>query len=208
MQRSALLVLVLLGGCSSSWFVYDTDPVTTPAYRTASVIEPPAPPRAVAQVPSGKAVEPTVRAVMPQPVAQAAPSPVATAPTAAPQAVARAAPAEIARKPVTLPAAPRTAARPVPPVRYDAPNPNLYDASEGALGRMLSERPDDPYTLLALGSLMERTGRPFDASTYYRGAARFGETAPLGRETPGLDGTNARTVSDLARTAIARLAAK
>ena len=85
-----------------------------------------------------------------------------------------------------------------------------YVGAEAMLGRSLSAQPNDPYALLAMGAVMERTGRPFDASTFYRSAARYGEAAPLGR-TLALDGNavdSARTVRDLALVNIARLEAQ
>ncbi len=85
-----------------------------------------------------------------------------------------------------------------------------YVSAEAMLGRSLSSQPNDPYALLAMGAVLERTGRPFDASTYYRSAARYGETAPLGRTLVlgGVAATGAKTVRDLALVNIARLEAQ
>ncbi len=85
-----------------------------------------------------------------------------------------------------------------------------YVEAEAMLGKSLSSEPNDPYTLLAMGAVMERTGRPFDASTFYRSAAEYGRGAPLG-ETLSLDGSSigdAQTVRDLALINIARLEAQ
>ena len=91
---------------------------------------------------------------------------------------------------------------------YAALESGDYATAEAMLGRSLSQQPQDPYALLAMGAVMERTGRFFDASTYYRSAARYGTASPLGR-TISIDGgvsEDARTVRDLALANIARLA--
>lgn len=80
-----------------------------------------------------------------------------------------------------------------------------YAAAEAPLTRHLQTDPDDPYALLALGVVMERTERVAEAIPYYRGAALHGDAAGIG-ETVGLDGQAAPgTVRELALFNIARL---
>ena len=93
---------------------------------------------------------------------------------------------------------------------FEALEAGDYVEAEALLRQSLSTKPSDPYALLAMGAVMERTGRPATAVLYYRSAMRYGETAPLGR-TLALDGVtakSAKTVRELALANIAQLEAQ
>jgi len=82
-----------------------------------------------------------------------------------------------------------------------------YAAAEPFLVQQLANRPEDPYALLAMGTVMEQTDRRPDALIYYRLAARYGDLSPLGETVAGDSAAdaNARTVKDLAVANIRRL---
>lgn len=70
-------------------------------------------------------------------------------------------------------------------------------AAEPFLARHLAAQPGDPYALLSMGAVMAETGRPDEAISYYRLAARYGGGAPLG-PTVNAGDADARTVAELA----------
>jgi len=90
---------------------------------------------------------------------------------------------------------------------FEAIRAEDYRGAEGPLEQHLAARPDDPYALLAMGAVMERTDRPGEAVTYYRRAALYGETAPLGEVLASDPATGPRpeTIRDLALMNMARL---
>ncbi len=80
---------------------------------------------------------------------------------------------------------------------FEAIRTGNHAAAEPFMARHLGANPDDPYALLSMGAVMAETGRPSEALSYYRLAARYGTAAALG---PTVDAGNAeaRTVADLA----------
>lgn len=95
-----------------------------------------------------------------------------------------------------------------PPEWYPAVKAARYIEAEALLKRTLEAKPHDPYALLAMGVVMERTGRFYDATTYYESAAQYGGTSPVG-ETLSMDDTDvvegAQTIADLARANLTRI---
>jgi len=89
---------------------------------------------------------------------------------------------------------------------FEAIKAGNYAAAEPLMAQALREKPEDPYALLAMGTVMEQTERPTDAIAYYRLASRYGTVSPLG-ETVAVSDTDApaRTVGDLALRNIQRL---
>ena len=90
---------------------------------------------------------------------------------------------------------------------YDAMKTEDYTRAEALLDRALAQKPKDPYALLAMGSVHERTGRFYSAADYYRSAVRYGDTTAgasltSGNETASLPSL---TVSDVARQNLDRL---
>lgn len=90
---------------------------------------------------------------------------------------------------------------------YDAMKLEDYTRAEALLDQALARKPKDPYALLAMGSVHERTGRFYSAADYYRSAIRYGNAAAGprlrdGEETP-LD--QPLTVRDVARENLDRL---
>ncbi len=90
---------------------------------------------------------------------------------------------------------------------YKAVEAGNFAAAEPLLARSLELEPNDPYALLAMGAVMERTGRIYEATTYYNSAIRYGTVSPLG-EIKSIDGSplpEADTVSDVARVNLTRI---
>lgn len=83
-----------------------------------------------------------------------------------------------------------------------------FTRAEALLDNALAQKPRDPYALLAMGSLHERTGRLYSAEQYYRSAERYGFAAAGPRIVEGktLAAEKDLTVSDAARENLARLA--
>lgn len=83
-----------------------------------------------------------------------------------------------------------------------------YTRAEAMLDKALAQKPRDPYALLAMGSLHERTGRFNSAEDYYRSAERYGFAAAGPRIVDGetVPSEAGLTVSDAARENLARLA--
>jgi Tfp pilus assembly protein PilF len=83
-----------------------------------------------------------------------------------------------------------------------------YTRAEALLDNSLAQKPRDPYALLAMGSLHERTGRFHEAAEYYRSAERYGFAAAGPRIIEGktVPSETGLTVSDAARENLARLA--
>ena len=83
-----------------------------------------------------------------------------------------------------------------------------YTRAEALLDNALAQKPRDPYALLAMGSLHERTGRFNSAEEYYRSAERYGFAAAGPRIVDGktIPAEAGLTVSDAARENLARLA--
>lgn len=90
---------------------------------------------------------------------------------------------------------------------YDAIKVEEYARAEALLHRALTEKPRDPYALLAMGSVHERTGRYYSAADFYQSAVRYGDTTAGSRLRNGEESTAtaALTVSDVARENLARL---
>ncbi len=94
------------------------------------------------------------------------------------------------------------------PEWYPSVEAGRYSESEALLKRTLEATPHDPYALLAMGVVMERTGRIYQASTYYQSALQYGTQAPLGA-TLSMDDDDpmedAQTIADLARANLDRI---
>jgi len=90
---------------------------------------------------------------------------------------------------------------------FEAIRAQDYAGAEAPLMRHLGTNQDDPYALLAMGAVMEQTGRPGDAVTYYRRAALYGETAPLGEvlSFDSISGPMPRTIREAALMNMTRL---
>lgn len=90
---------------------------------------------------------------------------------------------------------------------YEAIKIEDYARAEALLDIALAQKPKDPYALLAMGSVHERTGRFYSASDYYRSAARYGGAAAGSRlrsgESTEVEGET--TVADIARDNLERL---
>jgi len=90
---------------------------------------------------------------------------------------------------------------------YDAIEAENYTQAEALLEKALAQTPKDPYALLAMGSVHERTGRFSTATSFYQSADHYG-TAATGPKLVNGDqageGTQ-RTVSDVARENLAQL---
>lgn len=92
---------------------------------------------------------------------------------------------------------------------YEAMKAENYPHAEALLEQALQQKPRDPYALLAMGSVMERTGRFYRAAEYYKSAARYGKRAKAGpRLSNGKEETLAEntTVADVALFNLAALA--
>lgn len=90
---------------------------------------------------------------------------------------------------------------------YEALKSEDLPRAEALLTEALEMKPRDPYALLAMGAVMERTGRYYSAADYYRSAIRYGNAAAGpklegGREIPL---NRQMTVADIARTNLAQL---
>jgi len=90
---------------------------------------------------------------------------------------------------------------------YDAIKDEDYTRAEALLVRALTEKPKDPYALLAMGSVHERTGRYYSAADYYQSAMRYGDATAGSRLRDGQESapSEALTVSDVARENLVRL---
>ena len=90
---------------------------------------------------------------------------------------------------------------------YDAMKVGEYTRAEALLDKALARKPKDPYALLAMGSVHERTGRIFSAADYYRSAERYGYAAagPKLNDSGESPEHATLTVSDVARENLARL---
>lgn len=77
--------------------------------------------------------------------------------------------------------------------------------AEALLRQSLAASPNDPYTLLSLGVASHRLGKTLDAQNYYRAAAEFGGSAPIG-ETIGVDPTTGRNLNTIRDFALYNLA--
>ena len=90
---------------------------------------------------------------------------------------------------------------------YEAIRSEDFARAEALLDQALTNKPRDPYALLAMGAVHERTGRFYSASDYYRSAARYGESsaaaAPAGEQET--EATQAITVASVARENLARM---
>jgi len=91
---------------------------------------------------------------------------------------------------------------------YEAFDSQNYARAEALLDRALTESPRDPYALLAMGAVHERTGRLFTAADYYRSAARYGESAVSATEETDAENASdpAVTVAAVARESLDRMA--
>lgn len=91
---------------------------------------------------------------------------------------------------------------------YEALDSQEYARAEALLDRALAQKPRDPYALLAMGAVHERTGRFASAVDYYRSAARYGESAVAAAPpTPAeIEETQSITVASVARQHLARMA--
>ncbi len=90
---------------------------------------------------------------------------------------------------------------------YEAMKAENFTKAEALLQTALSRKPKDPYALLAMGSVHERTGRFATAADFYRSAELYGFAA-AGPQL--VDGNEAEedlslTVSDVARANLAKL---
>jgi len=90
---------------------------------------------------------------------------------------------------------------------YEAMKTENYTKAEALLQTALTRRPKDPYALLAMGSVHERTGRFATAADFYRSAELYGFAA-AGPQL--VDGEEAKedpslTVRDVARENLAKL---
>jgi Tfp pilus assembly protein PilF len=90
---------------------------------------------------------------------------------------------------------------------YDAMKTEDYTRAEALLDRALAQKPKDPYALLAMGSVHERTGRFYSAADYYRSAVRYGDAAAGPSLTSGKETASqaSLTVGDVARGNLERL---
>lgn len=79
--------------------------------------------------------------------------------------------------------------------------------AEALLDEALKKEPRDPYALLAMGTVMERTGRYYSAVDYYRSAIRYGDTTAGPRLENGAEVAfdTPTSVADVARSNLARL---
>jgi Tfp pilus assembly protein PilF len=93
---------------------------------------------------------------------------------------------------------------------YDALGRSDFVAAEPLLTRSLEQEPNDPYALLSMGAVMERTGRLYQATIYYRSAARYGAATPVEKSISidGDDRHQAKSVRDLALLNLARIEAQ
>jgi len=91
---------------------------------------------------------------------------------------------------------------------FDALKVEDYGRAEALLDRSLALKPRDPYALLAMGTVHERTGRFYSAAEYYQSASRYGDVAAGSRLKSGResDAAKALTVGDVARENLLRLA--
>jgi len=90
---------------------------------------------------------------------------------------------------------------------FEAIEAENYTRAEALLEAALAENPRDPYALLAMGSVHERTGRFSTATGFYRSADRYGSTAS-GPQLINFDKTAkdpSLTVSEVARENLAML---
>lgn len=90
---------------------------------------------------------------------------------------------------------------------YDAMKAEDFTRAEALLDNALSRKPRDPYALLALGTVHERTGRYATAADLYKSAERYGHAAagPKLVNTTESPENPALTVSDVARDNLAKL---
>ena len=90
---------------------------------------------------------------------------------------------------------------------YDAMKVRDYTRAEALLDQALARKPKDPYALLAMGSVHERTGRLYSAADYYKSAERYGFAAagPKLSDSEESAENPSLTVSDVARENLARL---
>ena len=90
---------------------------------------------------------------------------------------------------------------------YDAIKEEDYARAEAFLDRALIEKPKDPYALLAMGSVHERTGRYYSAADFYQSAVWYGDAAAASRLRDGREyaATESLTVGDVARENLTRL---
>lgn len=63
---------------------------------------------------------------------------------------------------------------------FEALKVGNYTTAEAQFQSVLAASPNDPYALLGMGVVSERTGRQVPALEYYRAASQYGEVAPLG----------------------------
>jgi len=88
---------------------------------------------------------------------------------------------------------------------YDAMEAQEYVRAEGLLDQALARKPRDPYALLAMGTVHERSGRYSSAAEFYRSAERYGSEATGARlSSNGRPGAPV-SVSDAARENLTRL---
>lgn len=90
---------------------------------------------------------------------------------------------------------------------YEALKADDLTEAEARLDEALKFKPKDPYALLAMGSVMERSGRYSSAADYYRSAIRYGNAAARSRLENGRDVAFDRpvTVAEIARSNLAKL---
>lgn len=90
---------------------------------------------------------------------------------------------------------------------YEAMKDQEYTRAEALLDQALARKPKDPYALLAMGSLQERTGRYYAAADYYKSAERYGYAAAGAQLTNDVEAREdpSLTVSDIARDNLAKL---
>ncbi len=90
---------------------------------------------------------------------------------------------------------------------YDAMKTENYTRAEALLNAALSRKPKDPYALLAMGTVHERTGRFSTAADHYKSAERYGFAAAGSQLVNGTESPEdpTLTVSDVARDNLAKL---
>ena len=90
---------------------------------------------------------------------------------------------------------------------YEAIKGENYTRAEALLEAALQQKPKDPYALLAMGSVFERTGRFWTAADLYRSAEKYGReaTGPQWTGNTEVKESPLITVSDVARENLAKL---
>ena len=90
---------------------------------------------------------------------------------------------------------------------YDAMKADDFTRAEALLNEALARKPRDPYALLAMGTVHERTGRFATAADLYQSAELYGYAAAGAQLTNGTEHPEdpSLTVSEVARQNLAKL---